>query len=116
MYQFNRLNKSAVSNLKHFNSLISKYSGIFNSTLAKMGKWELEKSKYLNMEKDLKRNLYTKPHLSLNDIPTWKEYGQKQDLSVAISKLQTVRIDQQKNEQLANKISLFSGDITTLEV
>lgn len=80
-----------------------------------MANWENEKTKYLNMNTEEKRNIYSK-YETVNDILTWKEYAKKEKLRDIISMLNANKIDPTKNERLADKISLFRGDITTLEV
>lgn len=87
-----------------------------NSTTVRMGKWESEKAKYLNMSIEEKRKFYKRLYDTLDGIPTWKEYATQQTLGEAIPLLPSHKIDAKKNEQIAQKVSLFIGDITTLEV
>ncbi|KAF8763785.1 ADP-ribose glycohydrolase MACROD1-like protein [Argiope bruennichi] len=69
------------------------------------------KSKFLNMDLKEKRALYhcTTSYKTLDDIPTWTEYS-KNVKSIQPSS------DYKKDERLNNKVSIFVGDITALEI
>lgn len=86
--------------------------------------WENEKTKYLEMPVTDKRKEYrSKEYFGVSDIKTWAEYY-KGNMSVnkllklppAIPLADDITIDSSQNETLAKKISIFVGDITTLEV
>ncbi|KAB0794466.1 hypothetical protein PPYR_11305 [Photinus pyralis] len=84
----------------------------------KMSSWEKEKKEFLSMPLEAKRKVYkcNKPVL-LDDVPTWAEYAEMQSsLPEKIPLLTTNQIDNAQNTQLAKKISMFRGDITTLEI
>lgn len=85
--------------------------------VAKMSNWEAEKQKFLSMSADDKIQYYSAKNIhKIKDIPTWVEYAKEQkSLPDKIPKLSENKIDFSKNA-LANKISVFKGDITTLEV
>ncbi|KAF7996030.1 hypothetical protein HCN44_009068 [Aphidius gifuensis] len=74
-----------------------------------------EKEKYLRMDINEKRKNYsTKNILSVNDIPTWPEYWQTNKDN--IDKYKKSENDKFDMSSLANKISIWEGDITTLEI
>ncbi|KAJ8960029.1 hypothetical protein NQ318_009466 [Aromia moschata] len=52
----------------------------------------------------------------LEDVFTWKKYASEKKLPPKIDMLPANKIDNSKNANLAEKISIFCGDITTLEV
>lgn len=74
--------------------------------------WESEKQKYLSMYESRQDPSWTK----WQDIKTWKQFAQGNDLPKPASPLSGYNLDQTKNELLADKISVFTGDITKLKV
>ena len=88
------------------------FSGVKN---LKMSKWQEEKDKFLGMSLENKRELY-KSYTQLKDIPTWQEYAKKESLAKKIAAKLDFTMDDSLNETLREKISLFQGDITKLEV
>ncbi|XP_060528866.1 macro domain-containing protein CT2219-like [Cylas formicarius] len=89
----------------------------FNTVSNKMT-WENVKQKFLSMSIEEKRKNYKTSHIELKDIPTWKDYYQinKNKLSKKIAPLPGNNIDNTKNEILLDKISVYRGDITKLEI
>ncbi|KAF5307969.1 hypothetical protein FQR65_LT06536 [Abscondita terminalis] len=82
-----------------------------------MASWEFEKKKFLSMPLDEKRTLYKSPkYFQTKDIPTWKQYAAKSKLAEPIPLINQFKVNPSLNKDLANKISVFLGDITTLEV
>lgn len=83
-----------------------------------MASWQEEKQKYLSLNLDDKRKLYKckTGYKTLNNIPTWKEYATKNQLANAVPLLANSEINKDLNAVLADKISVYRGDITTLEV
>ncbi|CAH2006201.1 unnamed protein product [Acanthoscelides obtectus] len=80
-----------------------------------MSNWQAEKEKFLKMDREEKRKVYKK-YVTLEDIPTWRQYAEGKELLPKIAMLGGSTIDGSKNKALADKISYFSGDITTLEI
>ncbi|KAL3269539.1 hypothetical protein HHI36_008605 [Cryptolaemus montrouzieri] len=78
----------------------------------KMGNWEEEKEKYLKMNAEAKR----KDCVKLQSIPTWKSLSDSIKLPEPIEMKENCAINISKNEILAEKISIFEGDITTLGI
>ncbi|EFN83678.1 MACRO domain-containing protein 2 [Harpegnathos saltator] len=75
--------------------------------------FEEEKKKFLNMPVEEKRALYKGQVITLDQIPTWSEYWNENKSTIAIKDLKkTEEID----EDLATKISIWQGDITSLEI
>lgn len=72
------------------------------------------------MDKEEKRkflNASGRRYQTIENIPTWAEYYRsKVCLPQKIEILGGHQIDNTKNKTLAEKISIFKGDITTLEV
>lgn len=82
-----------------------------------MTDWTSVKQKFLSTPLDEKRRQYKNPNYkTLQDLPTWKEYASKRTLAEKIPTLMGCEINAALNEVLAEKITLFQGDITTLEV
>nr|CAH7721502.1 unnamed protein product [Callosobruchus chinensis] len=107
------LSKSAVSQVASlFKSL--KYSPVFLQ-ISNMSNWQAEKEKFLKMDHNEKRKLY-KNFVTLEEIPTWRQYAKGTELLPKMAILGENKIDSTKNKDLADKISYFSGDITTLEI
>ncbi|CAG0888777.1 unnamed protein product [Cyprideis torosa] len=74
--------------------------------------WSTVKDELLQMPLDEKRRLYRcgDKFVTLDDVPTWKEYV-AQNPSVVPSFAQGA-----ENPDLATRVSLWRGDITTLEI
>ncbi|XP_044755652.1 ADP-ribose glycohydrolase MACROD2-like [Coccinella septempunctata] len=77
-----------------------------------MSSWEREKDKYLKMRADEKH----KNSISLEKIPTWKHMSESEKLPNPVKKMDNCPIDASLNEKLAEKISIFEGDITKLAI
>lgn len=80
-----------------------------------MSKWQTEKEKYISMDINEKRNL-CKKYETLDKIQTWKQFASQKTLLPKIQAKLGYEIDASKNAALADKISIFFEDITTLEV
>lgn len=80
-----------------------------------MSNWQEEKEKFLSMDINKKRDL-CKKFVTLDKIPTWKQYASGKTLLPKTEMNTGLEIDPSKNAALADKISLFFEDITTLEV
>lgn len=77
-----------------------------------MSSWEDEKDKYLKLEAEAKQ----KNFIRLEKIPTWKRLCESEILPDPIFMKENSALDISKNELLAQKISIFEGDITLLAV
>lgn len=87
-----------------------------NSTL-KMSDWQTEKNKFLTMDLLEKRKHYkNKDFKKIEDIPTWRQYYQSKALPEKSKLPLNFPIKSDLNDLLSNKISIFEGDITSLEV
>lgn len=95
---------------------INKNYSIIKSTSFAMSHWQKEKEKFLNMDVAAKRKFYKKPPKRINEIPTWREYASNGNLAQILPVLPSVKTDASKDKQLSSKVSLFTGDITLLEV
>lgn len=75
-----------------------------------MDQWTTAKESFLNMNLEQKRRQYRcgKNYTILSALPTWAEQAPENDGSV--------KSDFVANEQLNRKISIFRGDITSLEI
>lgn len=75
--------------------------------------FEEEKKKFLNMPSEEKRTFYKGEVTSLEQVPTWLEYWSENKSSIAVkSPTKTEEVD----KDLAKKISMWQGDITSLEI
>lgn len=82
-----------------------------------MGGWQEEKEKMLKMPLEEKRKFYSaKSYTTLNEVPTWKKYAESTSLAKPIPRLIGQDIDVSLNSVLVEKVSIFKGDITCLEV
>lgn len=82
-----------------------------------MSDWKEEKEKFLSMPLDAKRKTYrSKDFTQISDIPTWEEYAKKESLVSKILPKTDFQINKTLNSTLCKKVSIFTGDITTLEV
>lgn len=81
--------------------------------------WKTEKEKFLNMPLDKIRTVYRSHEcISLPNIPTWANYfeNKKAELAKGVPVHKDFVINTSKNEEVRQKVSIFRGDITTLEV
>lgn len=85
--------------------------------------WDTEKVKILNMALADKRKLYkSSEYVTLEDVDTWPKYAKKHSISDKqinsddIAELKKVTLNSDLNKTLADKVSIFQGDITKLEV
>lgn len=101
-----------------FTTLVSGLrSSCKTNTKRAMADWSSSKQKFLSTPLKEKRKQYKNPNYkTLRDLPTWKEYASKQTLAAKIAPLQGCQINATLNAALAEKVTLFQGDITTLEV
>lgn len=82
-----------------------------------MADWTAVKQKFITTPLEEKRKQYKNANYkTLQDLPTWKEYASKRTLAAKIAPLQGCDINGSLNGVLSEKITLFQGDITTLEV
>ncbi|XP_070165044.1 macro domain-containing protein CT2219 [Polyergus mexicanus] len=78
------------------------------------GKMSFEdmKKKFLNMPLEDKRKFYKTEAITPDQIPTWPEYWQKNKSNIAKTLEKTEKVD----EVIAKKVSIWQGDITSLEI
>ncbi|KAL6427349.1 hypothetical protein ACFW04_008723 [Cataglyphis niger] len=74
--------------------------------------FEVEKQKFLNMPLAEKRSFYKSEVITVNQIPTWPEYWKKNKSNIAKTLEKTEKVD----EVIAKKVSIWQGDITSLEI
>ncbi|KAL6266820.1 hypothetical protein P5V15_003650 [Pogonomyrmex californicus] len=74
--------------------------------------FEDEKQKFLNMPPEEKRSFYKGDVTTLDQIPTWPEYWNKNKSNIT----KTVEKIEKVDEVLAKKVSIWQGDITSLEI
>ncbi|KAH0540325.1 macro domain-containing protein CT2219-like isoform X1 [Cotesia glomerata] len=75
--------------------------------------FETEKEKFLKMSSDEKKKFYKGNITTLDQVMTWLQYWQKNKES--IKPIDTKEVEK-SSEELANKISMWQGDITSLEI
>lgn len=75
--------------------------------------FETDKQKYLAMPAEEKRNYYKSKVNTLDKIPSWLEYWTKNKDN--ISKASHDKVEK-VDKDLASKISMWEGDITSLEI
>jgi len=74
--------------------------------------FETEKQKYLSMSAAEKRKLLKSEPLTVDQILTWPEYWSKNKDKISVLPGGADKVD----KTLANKVSLWEGDITKLEI
>ncbi|XP_059480233.1 macro domain-containing protein RSc0334-like [Neocloeon triangulifer] len=67
--------------------------------------------KYLSMPLEEKRKFYRKDHFTLDQVLTWQEFAATEELTPPKDPPQA-----KFDEELNRKVSIFEGDITTLEI
>ncbi|XP_006622521.1 uncharacterized protein LOC102677590 isoform X2 [Apis dorsata] len=75
--------------------------------------FEIEKQKFLNMPPEEKRKYYKGIINTIDEIPTWFQYWNKNKANINLTDLEKI---EKINEEMANKISIWQGDITSLEI
>ncbi|KAK2583891.1 hypothetical protein KPH14_001163 [Odynerus spinipes] len=75
--------------------------------------FEVEKQKFLNMPLEEKRSFYKSGVTTLDQIQTWADYWNKNKTKIGSGTLEKV---EKVDEELAKKVSMWQGDITTLEI
>ncbi|KAM3962062.1 macro domain-containing protein RSc0334 [Aphomia sociella] len=89
-------------------------------------KWMIEKKKILSLNLEEKRKLYKGgDYITLDKVESWSKYVATNKKDALESKKPTlddleefkkIQINTEKNKELAEKVSIFKGDITKLEV
>ncbi|XP_026764018.2 macro domain-containing protein CT2219-like [Galleria mellonella] len=88
-------------------------------------KWTIEKMNILSLPLEDKRKLYKGPdYIVLDNIDPWSKYvtqnkqalESKKHTSDDINEFKKIQIDSNKNKKISEKVSIFKGDITKLEV
>ncbi|XP_029156409.1 uncharacterized protein LOC114929155 isoform X2 [Nylanderia fulva] len=74
--------------------------------------FEDEKQKFLNMPPEEKRSFYKAQVTTLDQIPAWPEYWEKNKFNIAKTLEKTEKVD----EDIVKKVSIWQGDITSLEI
>ncbi|KAK0173601.1 hypothetical protein PV328_006773 [Microctonus aethiopoides] len=75
-----------------------------------------DKEKFLKMTTDEKRKYYHTSNITtLNEVPTWCEYWQKNKERID-KQVNPKESDKTCSDDLAKKISMWQGDITSLEI
>lgn len=74
--------------------------------------FEDEKQKFLSMPPEEKRSYYKSEVTTLDQIPTWPEYWEKNKINIPKTLENTEKVD----KVVAKKVSIWQGDITSLEI
>jgi len=86
----------------------------------KRSSWEEEKERKLNLSQDERRKEYScgKDFIQLSEVKTWAEEGKSlpENVSDKIRESLLKDFDLKTNISLSDKVSLFVGDITKLEI
>lgn len=86
--------------------------------------WEEEKNRILSLSLEEKRKLYkSNDYIALNQVDPWSIYAvknsdiqSKQHTVEDLNEFKKFKIDSSQNKELSEKVSIFKGDITKLEV
>lgn len=87
-------------------------------------KWKVEKSRILSLPLAEKRKLYKNPqYIIVDKVDPWcnyviknKEVESKKHNLDDLREWKKIKLNAELNKSLAEKVSIFKGDITTLEV
>merc|ERR1712198_352451 len=79
------------------------------STSSTMSSWKAEKERLAGLDTESRRKEYT-DFVPLSDIPSWKQYFTDNQSLKKVSDTSSAKTG------LADKVSLYRGDITKLEV
>ncbi|XP_052369959.1 ADP-ribose glycohydrolase MACROD1 isoform X1 [Oncorhynchus keta] len=96
----------------HFSAHLAMATGLERLNLdSAKGDWNEVKAALLHMSQEERRNHYRTTYLSLEVVPVWTAK------SLTVDRGDSVKATKfKRNEALDKKISLFSGDITKLEI
>ncbi|CAH2098840.1 unnamed protein product [Euphydryas editha] len=92
--------------------------------MSQQPKWEDEKNRILSLSLEEKRKLYkSNDYIDVNQVDPWSIYAVKnKDIEAKkhtvedLNEFKKFKIDPAKNKELSEKVSIFKGDITKLEV
>ncbi|XP_012285118.1 uncharacterized protein LOC105702265 isoform X2 [Orussus abietinus] len=104
--------KSILSPLCVHSGLAKYFSTAHNNLETKMS-FESEKQKYFHMPIEEKRQFYKTGMTTIDQILSWTDYWNKNKTNIGVTTLEKV---EKVNTELADKISLWQGDITSLEI
>uniref|UniRef100_A0A8C4W9G4 Uncharacterized protein n=1 Tax=Gopherus evgoodei TaxID=1825980 RepID=A0A8C4W9G4_9SAUR len=74
--------------------------------------WKEEKERLLKMTLEDRRKEYLREHVPLKDIPTWMEEMKSKNQSDDENTKEALQV----KKSLSEKVSLYRGDITLLEI
>ncbi|XP_072933967.1 macro domain-containing protein PG1779-like [Epargyreus clarus] len=115
----------------HFSKLPIKLAdNLFHSrkySVTKMAtepKWKIEKARILALPLEEKRKLYKASYITLNQVEPWYAFATENKSALEdkkannedLTEFRKLKIDLEQNKSLAEKVSIFQGDITKLEV
>merc|ERR1719430_817015 len=110
----------AVVNGRTWQVLRKSRRNISTAMLGKKSSWEEEKERKLNLSQDERRKEYScgKDFIQLSEVKTWAEEGKSlpETVSDKIKESLLKDFDLESNISLSEKVSLFVGDITKLEI
>lgn len=91
--------------------------------MSKGAQWEEEKAKILSLPLEEKRKLYKSDYLTIHQVDCWSFYflkneslKDKKHTNEDLTEFRKIKINSEKNKDLVEKVSIFKGDITKLEV
>ncbi|CAF4944885.1 unnamed protein product [Pieris macdunnoughi] len=105
-------------------SLFQKRCASVIQKMSTPSKWTVEKNRILSLPIEEKRKLYKSgDFVTLNQIDPWcnyvvrnKEIETKKHNLEDLNEFRKIKLDQEKNKLLAEKVSVYRGDITKLEI
>lgn len=75
--------------------------------------FDVEKQKFLTMPSGEKRKFYKGDIITLDQIPTWVDYWNKNKANSGVTTLEKV---EKVDAEIPGKVSIWQGDITSLEI
>ncbi|CAK1546837.1 unnamed protein product [Leptosia nina] len=92
--------------------------------MGSQSKWMIEKNRILSLPIEEKRKLYkSSDYITVNQVDPWcnyvvrnKDVEDKKHNLEDLNEFRKIKLNQEQNKSLAERVSLFRGDITKLEI
>ncbi|XP_028027589.1 uncharacterized protein LOC114241068 [Bombyx mandarina] len=94
------------------------------ATMVNSTKWEIEKNRILKLSLEEKRKIYkSSDFIDLENVDPWSKYlnksqgiDSKKSTTDDLKEFEKIKINTEKNKSISERISIFKGDITKLEI
>lgn len=94
------------------------------ATMVNSTKWEIEKNRILKLSLEEKRKIYkSSDFIDLENVDPWSKYlnksqgiDSKKSTTDDLKEFEKIKINTEKNKSISERVSIFKGDITKLEI